>query len=174
MKKSGCVEMQIGVESGDQQILDNVNKNLDLGAVEKTFAAIRDVGINSWATFILGNDSEDEDSIEKSIKFARKINPTYCSFIILLPFPGSKIYERYKRKGFIKTDDWDRYSWHCAPIISLDTIDSDGLMKMRRRAYMEFYLRPTKLLEITANTLRAMSMREILRNVHAWYSIVKQ
>jgi anaerobic magnesium-protoporphyrin IX monomethyl ester cyclase len=174
MKRAGCVEMQIGVESGDAEILKNTDKSLNIGRVRKTFDLIREVKINSWATFIIGNAGETPETIVESIRFAKEIDPTYCSFIILLPFPGTRIFDQYKQLGCISTYDWSKYSWHGKPVIDLDLLPTRELVKWRRRAYLKFYLRPRKIIQTALNVLRAMSLREIKRSMHAWKAIVSQ
>lgn len=172
MKSSGCVEIQIGVESGDPEILRRMDKRMDLESARRAFYWLKKAKLNSWATFILGNDGETPETIQASIAFAKEIDPTYCTFIVLLPFPGTLIYEKYKRLGHITTFDWSRYSWHSHPVISLDALSDADLVAWRRRAFSTFYLRPGKLARIAFDVGRAFSRREIMRNFRAWLAVV--
>ncbi len=172
MKKSGCVEIQVGVESGDPYVLEKTDKSLSIEEIRKAFALLNKVKLNTWATFILGNSGETPTTIRKSIKLAKEINPTYCSFIVLLPFPGTRIFEKYKKRGYITTFDWNRYSWHGRPIISTKALTDKDLIAWRKRANLEFYLRPPKLLETSFNMIQAFSFREIMRNFLAWWTLV--
>ena len=172
MKKAGCVEVQVGIESGDEQVLKNTNKGLDLNVTRETFKWLHSLRINSWATFILGNSGETPATIQKTIKLANELNPTYCSFIALLPFPGTRAFEEFKEKGWITTYDWRNYSWHGRPIINLPELSTDDLVQWRKRAYKAFYLRPKKLLQSALNLLQALSWREMVRNFLAWLVLV--
>jgi radical SAM superfamily enzyme YgiQ (UPF0313 family) len=172
MKRAGCVEAQVGVEAGDPDVLRRTDKSMTIEQVRRTFAWLHEVRINSWATFILGNQGENPDTIRASLKLAKEIDPTYCSFIVLLPFPGTRIFEDYKNAGFITTFDWERYSWHGVPVISTDQLSTTDLIHWRKRAYLEFYLRPRKLLQTVRHVLRSGSSREIMRNFRAWKVLV--
>jgi radical SAM superfamily enzyme YgiQ (UPF0313 family) len=168
MRASGCVEVQIGVESGDEEVLAATGKGITTEDARRAFALLRGQGIATWATFILGNAGETPESIRASMRLAREINPTYATFITLLPLPGTRIFEEYKAAGYLTTLDWGRYTWHGEPVISLPGLDSKALAEARRRAFLGFYLRPGKLFQSGRNTLRSLSFREMRRNFNAW------
>jgi radical SAM superfamily enzyme YgiQ (UPF0313 family) len=173
MKRAGCVEVQIGAESGDPEVLRRTDKALTVEQVERAFAWTREAGLNSWATFILGNDGETPATIGRTMALAKKIDPTYASFIVLLPFPGTRIFGKYRAAGFINTRDWEMFSWHGQPVIDLPGLSPDDLAAWRRRAYLGFYLRPGKLMRTAWHVLRSASWREMLRNFRAWRVLVR-
>jgi radical SAM superfamily enzyme YgiQ (UPF0313 family) len=142
MKAGGCVETQIGVESGDDLILGRCNKRATTAVVRKSIRALRNNGINVWATCIIGNEGDTPESVEKTIRFAQEADPTYCSFMFLSPLPGTRSHENMSRKGYIKTKDWSRYSWHGQPVIETPELSRIMLVRLRKRAYRKFYLRP--------------------------------
>ncbi len=172
MKQAGCVEVQVGVEAGDNEVLRRAGKGLTVEQIKEAFRLLHDIRINSWATFILGNDGETHETIRKSIQLAEKLDPTYCSFIVLLPFPGTRVFEDYSARGLITTYDWSKYSWHGDPVIRLEGLSEDDLVRWRRKAYVAFYLRPRKLMRILAHVIQSRSMREIRRNFLAWLTFL--
>jgi len=172
MKAAGCVEVQLGIESGDPQVLRNTDKGLTIQDIRAAFGHLHAARLHSWATVIFGNPGESPATIRRSIDLARGVDPTYCSFIVLLPFPGTRLHDDYRQAGFLKTLDWRRYSWHGYPVISLPGLSDDALVAWRRRANLEFYLRPRKLLQVAKNVLLSFSRREIARNLRAWRSVV--
>ncbi len=173
MEASGCVEIQIGVESGNQEILDKTDKRLRLETVRHAFQLLRRTRIKSWATFILGNEGETRETFKQTLNLALEIDPSYASMIILLPFPGSRAFRSYADKGYLTTYRWSDYSWHGDPVFSLPHLSSAQLVKLRSRAYRRFYLRPRKLLHIFMDVVKASSLREILRNMRFWLSLSK-
>lgn len=172
MKAAGCVEVQVGIESGDEQILKNINKGMDLGSARKIFPILHSLKINSWTTFIIGNSGETPKTVRETIEFAKELDSTYCSFIVLLPLPGTHAFEEFRKNGWITTYDWRCYSWHGYPVIDLPELSSDELVKWRKRAYKEFYLRPKKLVQSAVNMLKALSWREMVRNLFAWWVLI--
>ena len=173
MKRAGCVEFQIGVESGDEGILKQIDKSKEGREVYyRAFRLLKKYGLNSWATIILGHTDDTEESIERTIDFAKKIDPTYASFIIMLPFPGSQVFEIYKRNGWLLTTDWSRYSWYGDPVFELPHLSAADLVRLRAKAMTAFYLRPSKIFRYLWQIIKARSLREFFRNVLSWHSLV--
>ncbi len=172
MQASGCVEMQIGVESGDPAIMKLTEKRLSIQSVRDAFGWFKEAGIKGWATFIVGNIGETRSTVRTTIDFAKAIDPAYASFIILLPFPGTRAYTVLKSQGALLTEDWAHYSWHGRPVFETPALSRRDLIRLRRLAYLSFYLRPRKLLQVLLDTLKARSLRETFRNLQAWKSLV--
>lgn len=172
MAASGCVEVQIGVESGDPEMLRRMNKGLSLDQVRESVRLFRRNGINVWATFVLGYGGEDRQSLDRTLAAALEIDPTYASFIPMLPIPGSRAYDECRERGHLMSERWQDFSWHGPPIVRTDALTSDDIARFRSRAYRAFYLRPGKLLRLGWQTARAASVREMWRNFVSWRSLV--
>jgi anaerobic magnesium-protoporphyrin IX monomethyl ester cyclase len=173
MKRAGCVEIQIGIESGNDKILASLAKCRDKNLIAEKIRLVRKYGINTWGTFIIGHMGETPSSIADTIAFAKKADPTYSSFIILLPFPGTRAYEQFKAKGYLKTTNWDDYTWHGDPVFELPELSKQDLIRYRALAQKSFYLRPAKLVRLAIQTILSGSLREMLRNFYAWMSVIK-
>jgi len=161
MKESGCVEVQIGIESGDDQILSNCNKMLTTAILRRTIKMLRKNGINVWSTCIIGNEGDTQTTIERTISFVKESDPTYCSFMFLSPLPGTKSYENMSKKGYIKTRDWSRYSWHGEPVFETEDLSKAMLMRLRKKAYQKFYLRPKIIFRYACDALKSRQWKTI-------------
>ncbi|MDP8255613.1 MAG: radical SAM protein [Candidatus Alcyoniella australis] len=171
MRRAGCVEIQVGVESGDDEILKSMGRPYKSSQVREVFADARKAGINLWATYILGFPGETRRTIRSTLDLALQTNPAYASFIVLLPFPGARVFDRMVSQGYLLHQDWKRYSWHFSPVFSLPDLSADDLVTERARCMRKFYLRPRKLAQIAWHVLHAGRMREMLRNFLAWASL---
>ena len=161
MKEGGCVEVQMGVESGDDQILRNCNKMSTTAVVHNAIKMLHKNKINIWATFIIGNEGDTRASIEKTIKFAKKIDPTYCSFMFLSPLPGTNSYLSMSKKGYIKARDWSEYSWHGEPVFETEELSKKMLLSLRKKAYQKFYLRPKIIFRYACVALRSRQWKTV-------------
>lgn len=164
MESAGCVEIQIGVESGDDRILNNCNKRIKITTIYNAFKLFKKTKINTWATFIIGNEGETKDSIEKTIKFAKNINPTYCSFLFLSPLPGTRCFNNFKKRDYIKTYDWFKYSWHGEPVFETESLSKGLLMGLRKKAYRRFYLRPKILFRYLCICIKSRQWKTMFSN----------
>ncbi|MBW1822061.1 MAG: cobalamin-dependent protein [Deltaproteobacteria bacterium] len=104
MKKAGCIQISYGVESGCEKIRNSLNKNISTNQIKKAFSITLKYGILARAYFIYGCQEESLESIQKTIDLIRAIKPLSTIFYILDIFPGTTLYEEYK-KIFNLTDD---------------------------------------------------------------------
>ncbi len=165
MKRSGLAEIQLGLESGDQDVLDGAKKVLTLDETREGIRILKKAGIAQWATFILGNSGETVESMRRTVRFAMELDCTYSSFLVLLPFPGTDIFREYKEKNYIKTYNWARYNMHFPPVFETETLKADDIMNMKKFANRKFYMRPKKFLQFFWDAIKARSWREMYRNL---------
>lgn len=113
MKESGCLQLDFGVESGNQRVLDEViNKRIKLEQVERAFALCRKYGIRSHAAFMLGLPTETRKEMIDTFEFAKKIKPNWYAFGIFTPLPGTYLYDHYYQPGEITIDDYKDVTFH--------------------------------------------------------------
>jgi len=93
MKSHGCYGIEFGVESGDDEVLKDINKKITLQEVRTAFKQARENGLMTSAYFIYGNRLDTYATILKTMNFAKEIKADFCGFAILLPFPGTNVYE---------------------------------------------------------------------------------
>lgn len=146
LSESGCITLFLGVESADQQQLDRVNKQLTIDKIRQAFKLARKNHIRTIASVVLGMPGDTRESIERTIKFARELNPSYAVFSLATPYPGTRFYQEAVQKNLIKVKDWSKFTL-LSPV--LDTVDCslDELKKLQRTAFRQFYLRPIYLLK---------------------------
>lgn len=141
MKDSGCQILSFGVESGVQKILNNIGKNITLKKIRQTFSWVRQAGVESAAHIIFGLPGETEETIKKTIEFVKEINPDYIQFYSAIPFPGTRFHDEAAKKGWITSQNWEDYELG-KNIISTPKLPVERLAYWRKRAYLQFYLRP--------------------------------
>ena len=106
MKKAGCIQISYGVESGSEKIRNSLNKNISTNQIKKAFSVTLKYGILARAYFIYGCPEESLESIQDTIDLIREIKPLSTIFYILDIFPGTTLYEEYKKKFNVTDDIW--------------------------------------------------------------------
>jgi hypothetical protein len=69
LRKSGCVMLKLGIESGDQLVLDKLNKGIDLLTVSQSLHALKEAGIATYIYLLFGTPPENEESARKTLNF---------------------------------------------------------------------------------------------------------
>ncbi len=106
MRKAGCIQISYGVESGSAKIRKILNKNISDNDIQKAFELTTAYGIMPRAYFIYGNPGESQTTINQSVKLIKRIRPLGAIFYILDIFPGTKLYEDFKKRTGQNDDLW--------------------------------------------------------------------
>lgn len=145
MKDAGCITLFVGVESADQQRLDDLNKQTTIEKIKKTFELTKELDVRTIASAVLGMPGDNRQSIKNTIKFVKSLNPSYAVFSLATPYPGTRFYMKAREENLIKITDWSKYSL-MSPVLETMDCSLDELKKLQRKAFREFYLRPGYIL----------------------------
>ncbi len=109
MKEAGCERVFFGIESGDDGILREMNKQIDVEQAREAVEAAARAGLKAAGFFIVGYPGESNSTILRTIKFATRLPLDYVSFSLPYPIPGTGLYEKVKDK--LREQEWRHSSW---------------------------------------------------------------
>jgi anaerobic magnesium-protoporphyrin IX monomethyl ester cyclase len=149
MRRAGCRLLCVGFESGEQAILDNIHKSMTLDKIRAFAVNVRRAGIMVHGCFMVGNRGETPETLEKTLLFAKELNPDTAQFYPIMVYPGTSDYRYYQEKGWIVTGDFSKWltseGLHSS-VVSSPALPYETLVAFCDRARREFYLRPRYLL----------------------------
>lgn len=167
MKRAGCTTVSYGIESGSQDIISSIRKNFKLDQARDAINLTRKAGIWADTNFIIGHPGETPETIRQTIDFAISLNPDSTSFAILCPFPGTEV-ARMAAAGEgglrLLSEDWTTYGKQVGEALELENLSRPVLERYHRLAYMRFYLRRGKWL----NLFRVVNIGAV--PIYAWHS----
>jgi anaerobic magnesium-protoporphyrin IX monomethyl ester cyclase len=142
MKRAGCWLIAFGIESGSQQVLDNVKKD---AKVEDTIAAInlcKKHGIKTWGYFIIGLPGESKRTVRETIDLSKKIPLDIALFHVAMPYAGTEFYFQAVANGWLNTFDWKHFDMNDSAVVGYEGFGAEEILKATKQAFREFYLRP--------------------------------
>ena len=155
MKDSGCVDVSLGIESAEPEILKQCGKGTSPQQAEKVLKIFKKIGIKSVEmNFILGLPGETTESLKKTRKFALKMRhySSRTNFAILTPFPATAIYDMAeKNKGGyrLRTHDWSEYCKQAGVALEFDQFSRKELIRFQTGCYLSYYLlSPVKVFKL--------------------------
>ena len=140
MKKAGCHQVLIGVESGNNRVLELLRKPIDFNKTKETVRIAQECGLDVRASFILGNVGETLESMEDSFKFATDLNAELVNFHINTPYPGTQIFKWAKDNNVLVTDEWSEYELSTF-LLYLPTISAEQVFSFYKEVHGRYYLR---------------------------------
>jgi hopanoid biosynthesis associated radical SAM protein HpnJ len=161
MRENGLRLLLVGYESGDDQILHNVKKGLRTDIARRFTADCRKLGILIHGTFILGLPGETAQTIEKTINFAKEINPHTIQVSIAAPYPGTTLYKQAMENGWLKESDAENLvnaQGVQLAAISYPHLSKEQIFRGVEEFYRSFYFRPAKIWEILKEMLTSWDM----------------
>jgi len=112
MKESGCVCIKIGVESGSEKILQQIDKRTNKEKIRNAVRSIKENDIPLTAYLMAGFPGETDEDLKETIEFAREIDANYYSLSIVAPYYGTKIHDDFvKNNGELGKEHWE-YFYH--------------------------------------------------------------
>ncbi len=133
MVGSGCALIQLGVESGDDRILERYRKGFTVAQVREAFVVCRRAGLPTLGFFILGLPGEDEGTVRRTIDLAMELDPDLASFAMPTPDPGS-VLSAAAGDGEVRSTSY--------PIVESEQLDEATIRRLHAAAVWRFYARP--------------------------------
>ncbi len=147
MKDSGCKELAVGIESGSDVILKEINKGVSKDDIRACAAACKEAGVLFYGMTIVGLPGETRETWRETIDFIKEIDPFYTQFCFSTPFPNTEMYPWYEKRNLLLHKDWSKYSPLAPePVIRTEALSAQDLIELRREAYREVIFRPKYLL----------------------------
>ncbi len=162
LASAGCDRIHYGVESGNEEVLETLLKDLNLDQVREVFKATRKHGMKTLAYFMIGNPGETRAMALKTIEFAKELDPDYVHFSVLTPFPATAIYYKALEEGRFDHDYWAEFAKNPTPDFKPrlweEFMTREELIALLKEAYKSFYLRPKILMKNMASTHSALDL----------------
>lgn len=95
LKKSGCIQIDFGVESGSQDSLNRMKKGITVQDTEEIFRRCRSANIRTYANFLINTPEETEEDVGKTVALMENIKATSYGICVTTPYPGTEIYDQY-------------------------------------------------------------------------------
>lgn len=172
MKKSGCHQILFGAESANQEILNNLRKNITPDKVRAAVKAAKEAGIDCRVTFLFGSPGETEETMKQTIDFALELDPDIALFNIVSPNPGTQMYDWAVKNNYLSMRQWDDYDWG-EVILNLPTVSPEKVKEYYKLAFKKFYLRPKYILRRIFKIRHINDIITILYGVKGVFNVIK-
>lgn len=149
MKKAGCRLIIPGIESGNQEILNNIKKGTKVEQYLPYVKNAKKAGLLIHACYMVGNQGETKETMQDTLRLALKLNTDTAQFFPLIPYPGTEAYEYNKKMGYLTVGDYEHYCGEDGThntVLNLPNLSTQEMVDFCDYARKKYYLRPSYIL----------------------------
>ncbi|MDD3012886.1 MAG: radical SAM protein [Candidatus Gastranaerophilales bacterium] len=173
MKKAGCTLVSVGVESGNQEILEKMGKKTDLNKIKEAFKIFKKADLKTFAYYIIGLPWDTRETVEDTIRLAIELDSDFANFFTATAFPGTRFYD-YAIENNLFESDIDNYelfmnTYHY-PTVKGHYLSKEEIVKLHNKAVKRFFLRPNYIIKCL---FRIRSLKEIQNYIKAGLSVLR-
>ncbi|MCK4634736.1 MAG: radical SAM protein [Candidatus Aenigmarchaeota archaeon] len=167
MSEAGCKYIDIGIESFDQKILDDIKKDMKVETLFKAITLLKKYKIDAKLNILMGvSPLQTKKSINKDIEISKRIGADLVMFQVCTPFPGTEFHDIALKNGWITTGDYIPTDPLKQSIIEYPNLSNKELKELLKKANKSFYLR---LSYIFGRLIKTTSLSELKENIRtAW------
>lgn len=113
MKRAGFRLLLFGLESANQKTLDRIEKNVKIKDIIESCKLARQAGLYPHITIMFGYPWETYEDAKETLRLGKWLLKKGYAYTMqatmVVPYPGSGLFNECKAKGWLKTLDWDNY-----------------------------------------------------------------
>lgn len=151
MKESNCFMVGLGIETGDEMTMKGMGKGISLKKVQDAIALLNKHELRYNTYFILGQPNETVESAKNTINFAVKLNPYLPVFGLMVPYPGTKVWDMaVKGEGsyLLKSRDWDAFNKQIGDALELTAIKRSQLERIQFFGYLKVFIYNLRFIDL--------------------------
>lgn len=156
LKEAGCYWIGFGIESGSENTLKLMKKNLSLEKVRENVKLAKSLGFLVGGNCIIGYPGETKDDIKKSLDFFKELKLDSSAIVNLVPFPETEVREICEKNNYLTNEakNWKNYLfgiYNCIPLIETEEFSAKEIKSIVKKFYWSLYLSPRNILTILKN-----------------------
>jgi radical SAM superfamily enzyme YgiQ (UPF0313 family) len=136
MRHAGCDTIFFGFESGNQEVLDRINKGVALDRIRRAVADAKAADMRVFGSFIVGLPGETPETLMDSHRFAKELDVEY-GYHFLVPFPGTDVKEHIDQYDLeLLTDNWNDFDANRA-IVRTSALSPEAIEQFVKTYYSD-------------------------------------
>lgn len=150
-KEAGCMKLDMGVESGDDKMLQRIRKSTTIKQIKEATKIIKNEGIPLMTYYIIGHPGETYETAMKTIRLACNLNTDEIAVGLMVPYPGTEIYQMAKENKYgykLLSENWTEYDKFGGRVISNKELSYKTMVTLQKKAYLFYYLKNCRFYDL--------------------------
>ncbi len=138
LRRAGNYWIMAGLERHDDNTINRYQKGIKPHDSKLSMDLLKENGIFSQATMIMGDRSDSHESIQELRNFVNYVDPDLAIFMVLTPFPGTDLYKTAHKNGWLEDDNWANYDM-IHSVMPTEHLSVMEVQKELYKCYRDFY-----------------------------------
>ena len=141
LRDSGCGFAAIGVESGNEQMLERIGKRESKEQFRDAVNAMKRANLPIIASYIIGLPGDTHETIKETMEFALELDADQSKFMILAPYPGTRVYDIAVQRGLVDPTSFEQMedlNYYDSVAINLSEVSDEDLIRYQDQAYEQY------------------------------------
>ncbi len=143
MKRSGCLNLHVGFESGDDEVLAAIDKGSTVEQAKEFAVMVHEAGLQIHGDFAMGHLGDNFETMQKTVDLAKAIDPHTAQFQIMIPFKGTRFWRQLDEMGAWSEDGEPSYE-------ASGGASAEEIRAMAKSGYRQFYMSGSYLKKVLA------------------------
>lgn len=155
MKDAGCFMVLLGIESGNQEIIDSIKKKITLEQVTNAVSLFKKYDIDCLGFFMIGLPDDTKETVHQTVDFAKSLNLDFPFFSVTTPFPGTELYDWFMSSSLSpESFEWNQLSTHGATVYRTEHLTSEQIKELYDYAIRTCYFNPAFIGKLVLNVIK--------------------
>jgi anaerobic magnesium-protoporphyrin IX monomethyl ester cyclase len=161
MKRGGCHQVLLGIETGNAQIAERMGKTISRERYLEAVKIAHRNGLEVRGSFIIGHMGETWETMEDTLNFAMELDCDLFQLSINTPYPGTALYNEAAQQGMLMHRNWYNYG-QGEVIINQPQLPAEDIYRFYQYAFRKFYLRPMPIFRLLKRLTTFRHLRDYL------------
>lgn len=151
MKRANVGYVEIGVETGDEDIMIKTHKGTTVDQVSSAVRTAKKAGLTVGCGFIIGHPYETKATAKKTMDLMIELNPSLGAVGIMVPYPGTEVYELAKqgKAGYkLLSGDWRDYNKQIGNALEMDGLSRKEMERLQAYGYLKLYIKNYRFFDL--------------------------
>jgi radical SAM superfamily enzyme YgiQ (UPF0313 family) len=153
LRRAGCWNLALGVESGDPDVLRQIRKQITPDQTRHAVRLAKEAGLQVTGHVIIGFPQDTRETIAETGRFVDSLDLDFVQYYCAMPYPGTELHAEAVANGWLASDDWRRWE-HNQSVLTYSRLSATEITGLRRRMMRDWYLAPRRIRATLRNHVR--------------------
>ena len=141
MKSAGINWVFMGFESGDDFVLQGVNKRQTVQQIRQAVDDVHRAGLYIGGNYVFGLPNDTYATMQQTLALAKELNTEYANFFLLMAYPGTELHRQAKQKGYPLPEKWGQYGFFAPDALPMRNkhVSAEAILKFRDAAFVDYF-----------------------------------